>query len=61
MSLADGVSHQKLAAQNIYRELCQADEANLLDEEGDFFICGLIVNFWVNSIEYFPFKLEGTV
>ncbi|XP_044500099.1 uncharacterized protein LOC123221331 isoform X3 [Mangifera indica] len=36
----DGVSHQKLAAQNIYRELCQADEANLLDEE-DMHVFGL--------------------
>ncbi|KAJ0034647.1 hypothetical protein Pint_25028 [Pistacia integerrima] len=55
---ADEVTHQKLAAQNIYRELRQADEANLLDEEGDFFICGLIINFWVDSIKDSPLKLE---
>ncbi|ESR32915.1 hypothetical protein CICLE_v10005057mg [Citrus x clementina] len=30
---ADEVSYHKLAAQNIYRELSEADEANLLDEE----------------------------
>ncbi|XP_031247823.1 uncharacterized protein LOC116105564 isoform X1 [Pistacia vera] len=37
---ADEVTHQKLAAQNIYRELRQADEANLLDEE-DMHVFGL--------------------
>ncbi|KAH9765602.1 Sgf11 (transcriptional regulation protein) protein [Citrus sinensis] len=33
---ADEVSYHKLAAQNIYRELSEADEANLLDEEESF-------------------------
>ena len=35
--LAEEVGHLKLAAQYICRELCEADEANLLDEEGNFF------------------------
>ncbi|KAJ4722252.1 Sgf11 (Transcriptional regulation protein) protein [Melia azedarach] len=37
---ADEVSHHKLAVQNIYRELHDADEANLLDEE-DMHVFGL--------------------
>lgn len=31
------VGQQKLAAKLICKELCEADEANLLDEEGNFF------------------------
>ncbi|MFQ6631364.1 hypothetical protein Gotur_008921 [Gossypium turneri] len=34
-SIAEEVGNKKLAAQYIYRELHEADEANLLDEEGD--------------------------
>ncbi|MBA0615079.1 hypothetical protein Godav_015266 [Gossypium davidsonii] len=34
-SIAEEVGNKKLAAQYIYRELQEADEANLLDEEGD--------------------------
>lgn len=41
--LADEVSYHKLAAQNIYRELSEADEANLLDEEGDLFKSELVI------------------
>jgi hypothetical protein len=35
--LAEEVGRQKFAAQDICRELRDADEANLLDEEGSFF------------------------
>lgn len=35
---AEDVGHQKLAAQYIYRELREADEANFLDEEGKYYI-----------------------
>lgn len=41
--LADEVNYHKLAAQNIYRELSEADEANLLDEEGDLFKSELVI------------------
>ena len=34
VSLVEEVKHEKLAAQSIYRELHEADEANLLEEEG---------------------------
>lgn len=33
-TIAEGLSQQKLVAQYIHRELREADEANLLDEEG---------------------------
>lgn len=35
-NLAEELGQQKLATQCIYRELHEADEANLLDEEGNF-------------------------
>ncbi|XP_065624621.1 uncharacterized protein LOC136061358 isoform X2 [Quercus suber] len=35
-NMAEEVGHLKLAAQYICRELREADEANLLDEEGHF-------------------------
>lgn len=38
---AEHVSQQKLAVQSINRELCDADEANLLDEE-DMYVFGLL-------------------
>ncbi|XP_018840604.1 uncharacterized protein LOC109005943 isoform X3 [Juglans regia] len=39
-TMADEVGHRKLSAQYICRELCEADEANLLDEE-DMHVFGL--------------------
>ncbi|MBA0650292.1 hypothetical protein Goklo_017725 [Gossypium klotzschianum] len=39
-SIAEEVGNKKLAAQYIYRELQEADEANLLDEE-DMHVFGL--------------------
>ncbi|KAL5782382.1 hypothetical protein ACOSP7_007411 [Xanthoceras sorbifolium] len=39
-TIAEEVSYQKLAVQNIYRELHEADEANLLDRE-DMHVFGL--------------------
>lgn len=39
-TIAEEVRYQKLAAQNIYRELREADDANLLDEE-DMHVFGL--------------------
>ncbi len=35
--MAEDVGHLKFAAQHICRELREANEANLLDEEGSFF------------------------
>lgn len=37
LSLAEEAGHHKLAAQYIQRELREADEANLIDEEGIMF------------------------
>ena len=42
--LAEEVGNKKLAAQYIHRELRGADEANLLDEEGDAYV-QMDVNF----------------
>ncbi|XP_021904906.1 uncharacterized protein LOC110819888 isoform X2 [Carica papaya] len=39
-NISEEVGRQKLAAQYIYKELCLADEANLLDEE-DMHVFGL--------------------
>lgn len=53
--LAEEVGNKKLAAQYIYRELHEADEANLLDEEGDAVqtnVC--FIGFQFNNVSLAP-------
>lgn len=61
--MAEEVGHQKLAAQYICRELRDADEANLLDEEGSFF--NFLEDLYpvylcvIQSNDYFPFTRKS--
>lgn len=49
MALEDDFARQKSAAEYIYRQLCEADEANLLNEEGclDLFFSSVDSLHWI--------------